>query len=147
MIFGIGKRIASAITREVQADYTGNRDFLEAVCAASAFVAASDGDIDDQEKRAAIDNICANKTIGKCYSRNEVEDSFRKMAERVNSRSGRQELLREMDDIANQPTQMREDVYCIALDVADSGGISEAEAARLETISQRLRVDASKFDE
>lgn len=147
MVFGLGKRLLGAVTREVQADYTGNKDFLEAVCAASAFVAASEGGVDDQERRAATDNICANKTIGKCYPRGTVEDTFRKMVERTTSRSGRQELLRELDDMANQPQQLRDDVYCIALDVADAGGISDAEQSRLETIAQRLRVDADKFAE
>ena len=46
-MFGTLKRMVGAGAREVKADYSGNKDFLEGVCGAVALVAAADGDIEE----------------------------------------------------------------------------------------------------
>lgn len=50
-MFGALKRAMGAGAREVKAEYGENKDFLEAVCAAAALVAAADGDIEESERR------------------------------------------------------------------------------------------------
>ena len=57
MVFGLLKKVAGSAAREVKADYSGNKDFLEGVVAAVALVAAADGDIEESEKRKAISII------------------------------------------------------------------------------------------
>lgn len=54
MVFGALKRAAQAafsgVTRELNAAYGENTDFLEAVCASAALVAMADGEIEPEEE-------------------------------------------------------------------------------------------------
>lgn len=141
-----GAAVAAAAT-EVKAEYGENKDFLEAVCAAAALVAAADGDIEEAEKRKVVSVVAGHPSLGKIYQPAVIEQTADVMFKRAKDFSGRQGLAREMDDIKGRNPQMVEDVYLVALDIAHSDGeLEDAEKAVLSKIASRLGVDESKFD-
>lgn len=153
MVFGALKRAAQAafsgVTRELNAAYGENTDFLEAVCASAALVAMADGEIEPEERAEIIKLVQKHPSLGKLYSITVIESTAEAMFKRAASASGRQGLARELDDIKGRPNgaQMGEDVYLVALDVANSDGeLEPEEEATLKKIASRLGVDASKFD-
>lgn len=148
-MFGLMKKIAGAASKEVKAEYGQNKDFMEAVLAASALVAAADGDIEESERRKVVSIITNHATLSKLYQANVIEQTAETMFKRAKDASGRQQLARELDDIKSRPggMQMAEDVYMIALDIAGSDGeIEPQEDAVLKKIAARLGIDTSKFD-
>lgn len=148
-MFGLLKKIGGAAAKEVKAEYGQNKDFLEAVCAGSALVAAADGEIEDSERTKVVSIITNHAQLSKLYDRTTIEQTAESMFKKAKDASGRQSLAREMDDIKNRPdgATMCEDVYLIALDIAAADGeIEPEEQAVLEKIAKRLNVDTSKFD-
>lgn len=140
---------AGAVTKEVSANYSGNLDFLEAVCAACALVAFADGELEDSERTKAIGIITGHTLLGKFYDRTVIETTIDTMFKRAKDASGRNSLGRELDDIVGRPegAKMAEDVYLIATDIAMADGeLEEAEGVMLKKIAGRLRVDTSKFE-
>lgn len=149
MAFGFLKRVAKGAAREVSAEYSKNKDFLEACCAGAALIAAADGSISDVEKRSAASVVTRNPTLGKLYQHAEIEQCIATMLDRAGSASGRQALVRELGDIKSSPNapQMAEDVYLIAVDVAGADGeTGEKEKAALGKLAAILNVDPSKFE-
>lgn len=143
------KKALGAGAREVKAEYGENKDFLEAVLAASALVAAADGDIEDSERRKVVSVIQNNPTLSSLYSANVIEQTADVMFKRAKDASGRQQLARELDDVKKRPDgqQMAEDAYLVAQDIALSDGeLEPAEEAVLAKIATRLNIDTSKFD-
>ena len=53
-----GKKAEAAVQK-----FSGRTDFLEAVCAAAALVAAADGEIEDSEVKATVKAVKANKAL------------------------------------------------------------------------------------
>lgn len=148
-MFGMMKKILAAGGKEIKAEYGQNKDFLEAVCAACALVAAADGDIEESEKRKVVSIVTGHATLGKLYQQNVIEQTADIMFKRAKDVSGRQQLARELDDIKGRPdgATMVEDVYLIALDIANADGeIEPQEDVVLKKIATRLGVDASKFE-
>lgn len=148
-MFGLLKRVAGAATKEVKAEYAENKDFLEAVCAGSALVAAADGDIEESERRKVISIITNHSQLSKLYQQPIIESTADTMFKRAKDSSGRQQLARELDDIKSRPggAQMAEDVYLIAKDIAMADGeIEPEEEVVLKKIAARLGVDPSNFD-
>jgi tellurite resistance protein len=125
--------------------YSGRTDFLEAVCAASSLVAAADGNIDDNEVGAAIDAVKSNKIISEAFDARTIEATMDKMLGRAKGRVGRNELKKELADIAKD-FEMSETVLLTALEVADSGGISADEKKILQDIAGILGLDLSKYE-
>lgn len=147
-MFGALKKAFGAGAREVQANYSQNKDYLEAVCAASALVAMADGELEEVEKNKVIALLTNHSTLGKMYDRATVENTAETMFKRAKDASGRQSLARELDDIKGRPdgAQMAEDVYLIAVDVsAADGEVEPEEKVVLEKIASRLGVDPAKF--
>jgi tellurite resistance protein len=143
------KKAFTAGAKEVAAEYGENKDFLEAVLAASALVAAADGDIEEAERRKVISVVTNHAQLAKLYPQNVVESTADAMFKRAKDSSGRQQLARELDDVKSRPngSQMAEDAYLIALDIANADGqIEDEEAVVLSKIAARLNVDTSKFD-
>lgn len=147
-MFGALKKAFKAGAKEVQADYSQNKDYLEAVCAASALVAYADGELEDSERQKVTRTIANHPTLGKMYQPNVVETTVDTMFKRAKDASGRQHLARELDDIKGRDGgQMAEDVYLVALDVANADGqVEPEEDVVLKKIAARLGVDTSKFD-
>ncbi len=148
-MFGAVKKAFGAGAKEIKAEYGENKDFLEAVCAASALVAAADGDIEESERRKVVSIITNHPTLSKLYQSNVIESTADAMFKRAKESSGRQQLARELDDIKTRPNgaQMAEDAYLVALDIANADGeVEPAEDAVLKKIAARLGIDTSKFD-
>lgn len=148
-MLGALKRAFSAGGREVAASYSANKDYLEAVCAAAALVAAADGEIEDGEKFKLAKLITGHATLGKLYQQNVIEQTANEMFARAKDSSGRQQLARELDDIKGRENgaQMAEDVYLMAVDIANADGeLEPAEVDVLKKIAGRLGVDPSKFE-
>lgn len=148
-MFGALKKAFTAGAKEVQADYSQNRDYLEAVCAASALVAMADGEIEDSERTKVVRILSGHPTLGKMYQPNVIETTADSMFKRAKDASGRQSLAREMDDIKGRPngSQMAEDVYLVAVDIANADGeLEPAETETLKKIAGRLGVDPSRFE-
>lgn len=148
-MFGSLKKAFGAGAKEIKAEYSENKDFLEAVLAASALVAAADGDIEEQERRKVISVVSNHATLSKLYASNVIESTADTMFKRAKDASGRNQLARELDDVKNRTggQQMAEDAYLIALDIAGADGeLEPAEVEVLKKIAARLNVDTSKFD-
>lgn len=148
-MFGSLKKAFGAGAKEIKAEYSENKDFLEAVLAASALVAAADGDIEETERRKVISVVSNHATLSKLYASNVIESTADTMFKRAKDASGRNQLARELDDVKNRPggQQMAEDAYLIALDIAGADGeLEPAEVDVLKKIAARLNVDTSKFD-
>jgi tellurite resistance protein TerB len=148
-MFGILKKMVGGATREVAAEYGQNKDFLEAVCAAASLVAWADGELEQSEKTKVVALIANHQTLGKLYKQDIIEQTASTMFSRGKDKSGRQQLARELDDLKGKPngSQMAEDVYLLASDIAMADGtLEDEEQVVLEKIANRLGVDPKKFD-
>jgi tellurite resistance protein TerB len=126
-----------AKAKEAVNKFSGNKDFLEAMCAASALVAAADGTIADAEVDAAINSIKANAAIAAGFSSQEIESTFGKMSTKVNTRVGRSQLKTEIQESINRDKtgSLGMAIVLGALDVADNGGIDDKEMVVLRDIA------------
>jgi tellurite resistance protein TerB len=137
---------AKASATEMASKYKENIDFLEAVCAAVALVAAADGEIEDSEVGAVQRLVSGNDKISACYQPHQITDVASKMLALAKTQSGKQSLARQLDDIKGNQT-MCEDTYLIAADIAYADGeLEPAEEEVLKKIAKRLNVDPSKFE-
>jgi tellurite resistance protein TerB len=137
---------AKATSTELQAKYSENKDFLEAICAGVALVAAADGEIEDAEVGAVQRLVGGNEKIAAIYQPHQISECSAKMLALAKTVSGKQSLARQLDDIKGN-VQMCEDVYLIAADIANSDGeLEPAEKETLAKIAKRLNVDVSKFE-
>lgn len=145
-MFKIFKNAFSAGAREVAAEYSKNKDYLEGVVSAVALVAYADGEIEESERRKITSMIVNHPTLGKLYKINDIEATVESFFKRAKDASGRQSLARELDDIkANK--QMAEDVYLMAKDIASADGEIEPEEAKvLDKIANRLGVNPNDFE-
>lgn len=146
-MFGFGglKKALAAGSREVKAEYAQNKDFLEAACAVVALVSYADGDLEASERDKAKKVIGSHSQLSKLYKTDDIESTMETMFKRADSFSGRQQLLRELDDIKGRGT-MGEDCYLIGLDIAHADGeLEEAEAKVLTTIAGRMDIDLKKL--
>lgn len=146
--------IKSLVGGKVQ-KFKGNKDFLEAVCAAAALVAyapgpdGSPGSCDDKEAEAAIKAITSNAVLSGSFSGREIETTMDTMLKRAEGgRVGKSGLFREIEEVRIKDTtgDMAEAVLLTALDVADSGGISPEEHKLLEQIAEKLKLDLKKYE-
>lgn len=149
MVFGVIKRAFKSGANEIKADYSENKDFLEAICAASALVAIADGDLEESERRKVVSVVTNHAKLSQFYQQNVIEQTTETMFKRAKDRSGRIQLYRELDDIKSRPgaAQMAEDIFAVALDIAEADGEIEPEEEEvLKKIAERIGVDPSKFD-
>jgi tellurite resistance protein TerB len=139
-MLGFGK-IRDALGGAVK-KFSGRKDFLEAVCAATALVASADGEVSDAEVSATTKLIAANPTLAGSFKTSEIEKTADAMLKRAQSgRSGRAGLYREIDDIRGDST-MAETVYLCAVDLAEADGkVEPREKDTLRQIADRLGVN------
>jgi len=124
--------------------FSGKTDFLEAVCAASALVATADGELDDKELVAAVAAVKSNAALSAAFDARGIETTMDKMCSRAVGRVGKAGLFKEIEDI-KADHDMSETVLLVALDVADSGGISDDEKAVLAKIASTVGLDLAKY--
>lgn len=126
--------------------FSGRKDFLEAVCAACALVAAADGDVSDAEVDQTVKAITSNAALAAAFKGNEIERTADAMLKRAQGgRVGRSGLYKEIEDAANDH-DMAETVLLSALDVADHGGIDANEKEVLSKVAQKLGLNLSSYD-
>lgn len=125
---------------------SGNKDFLEAVCAAAALTASADGDVSDAELAATVKAVGAHPNLAKAYKQGEIEKCADTMLKRAQQgRLGRNGLYKEIDQVAAS-TDMAETVYLCALDIAESdGNVADKERAVLREIAKRLGVNEASL--
>lgn len=109
--------IFDKIKQAVSTNYKGNKDFLQAACAAAALVAVADGSASEDERKKAVELLCQNETLKGSFPQTEIRNMFTEMVTRAGSVSGRVALKRELTDIAGSGN-FAEDAYYIAVDVA-----------------------------
>jgi tellurite resistance protein len=124
--------------------FSGKTDFLEAVCAASALVAAAEGDIDDSEAAAAMSAVTSNAALSSAFDARQIERTLDTMFGRAKGRVGKAGLLKEISESAKDK-DMAETILLVALDVADSGGISQPEKDVLAKIATECGLDLNKY--
>jgi tellurite resistance protein TerB len=142
-MLGIFKKRANAAKAELKK--IENRDLMEAIVGGSLLVAAADGDIDASELTTLEKTVSANPNlvhfgaeIGKTINR------FEKMLD-SGFRIGKMHILREIEDIKNNPADA-EEVFINMLTIAEADGeIDTAELAILKEVGQRLGVRLSEF--
>lgn len=136
-----GKKAEAAVQK-----FSGRTDFLEAVCASAALVAAADGDIDDKEVLAAIKAVKANKALAAGFDQQTIDRTINTMLDRAGlGRSGRAGLRKEIMEVAKDP-EMAEAVILTALDVAEADGeIGEAEQKLIDSLAKDLSIDVARL--
>lgn len=123
-------------------NFSGQTDFLEAVCAACALVASAEDGIDDHEVEATLTAIRANKPVAASFSPAEITRCAQTMMDRAGGgRVGRMGLYAEIEEVAGDAVK-GETVALAAIDVAEAGDgvISPKERAVLDKIGEKLGV-------
>jgi tellurite resistance protein TerB len=132
--------------KEAMNAFSGNRDFLEGMCAGCALVAAADGKIEDDEFDQTLRVIQANSAIAAGFNAQEIETTFSKLSQKTGSRSGKSELKTEIREAIERDKtgSMGNAIVLACLDVADQGGISDVETAILKDIANLCGVNYEK---
>lgn len=122
----------------------GRTDLLEAVCAASALVAAADGEIEDSELEATVKAVTSNENLRIAFKPAEIESCIDKMLDRANGgRVGRMNLMKELDDVPQDDGEM---ILLSALDVAEGDGdIDPKELGVLDEIAGKFGLKTSNY--
>lgn len=143
-MFGIFKSKAAEAVNKL----SGQTDFLEAVCAAAALVAAADGEIEDKEVLATKKAVMANKALSARFDARTIEQTIDRMLDRAGGgRVGRAGLWSEIEEASAKP-EFGEAILCTALDISDSDGETEpAETVVLERLAKTLRLDLKRYME
>ncbi|MFU0756930.1 Co-chaperone protein DjlA [Serratia marcescens] len=137
---GFGKKVAAA---KVELKKVENRDLMEAIVGGCLLVAAADGTI-EKEETAKLDQLLrSNPRLG--HYGNEITALITRFTEQLEAgfRVGRMNILREIEDIKNTPTEA-EEVFVNMLTIAEADGEIEPEEQKvLEDVGRRLglRVD------
>jgi tellurite resistance protein len=127
------------------ASYTGDKVFLNGVASAAANVTAADGSIDDNEIDAAISGMQANPLVAASYTSSQIEEAFTAALTRAKTRAGRLDNKRNIEALVTRDVSVRQDVFMIAADTADQGGIGDQEKAVLLDIGKLINLDAEKL--
>lgn len=141
-MFGLLKKKAEDATKK----FSGRTDFLEAVCAAAALVAAADGETEDGEIQATLKAVAANKALASGFDQRTIEQTMEKMLARAGGgRVGRSGLWSEIEDVLKDPA-MAEAVVLTALDVAEGDGeIEPQEQLVLDRLAKVASVDLARL--
>lgn len=141
-IFGnlLGKKANAAVQK-----FSGNMDFLEALCAGCALTAAAEGSIDDAEMDKTIQVIQANNAVSAGFNAQQIEQAFVKMAKQTGTRMGKSQLKDEIRQAVARDESMGEAIVLTCLDVADTGGISKEEIEVMKMIAGLCNVNYDKL--
>ncbi len=142
-LFSFGKDKAKAAINEM----SGNKDFLEGMCAGCALTAAAEGGIDDAEYDKTLQVIRSNSAIANGFGADEIEKCFGRMSPKTATRSGKSELKEEIRQVINRDKtgKLATAIMLACLDVADEGGISAAETATLKGLADLCGVNYDKL--
>ena len=138
------KSTGSSLTEQVKK--FKNKNFMEAVCAGCALVAAADGEIDPTEKQKMAGFIGRSDEL-KVFNMNEVIDTFNKYAGNFEFDHiiGKTEALKVIGQFKSNPEIARVIVgVCCAIGAAD-GEFDQQEKAMVRDICQALQINPSDF--
>lgn len=138
-IFDLFNAAKATMNKQFNPEYAANKDFLEAACAGAALISASDGSVDPSEAQATVQLLSTHKDLGRLYTNTDIKQCAESSFAKASTKSGQASLVRELQDIKGK-TQMCEDVYFIAVDVAAQGGTDEKEEAALTRLATLLNV-------
>lgn len=141
-MFGVFKKRAETVVSK----FNGRTDYLEATCAAAALIASADGEIEDNEVKATVKAVKANKALANGFDQNAIEACINKMLDRAGGgRVGRAGLWDEIREVAKDP-EMAQAVVLTALDVAEGDGEMEpAEKTVLDRLAKEMSVDLNRL--
>lgn len=141
-MFGMFKKNAAQAVQK----FSGRTDYLEAVCAAAALIAAADGEIEDGEVKATIKAVSANKSLREGFEQTVIEQTIEKMLARAGGgRVGRAGLWTEIEEVLKS-ADMAEAVVLTALDVAEGDGEIEPEEMKvLDRLAKMANVDLKRL--
>lgn len=127
--------------------FSGQKDYLEAVCAASALVAAADGEIADNELKTISESLANHPTLSKSFKSSQISQCADTMLKRAQGgRMSRNELYKELDQIRTS-VDKSEAVYLCALDIAHADGKVQPEETKvLREVAKRLGVNPDAYD-
>jgi tellurite resistance protein len=125
--------------------YVGDDAFLKGVASAAANVTAADGVVEDAEVDAAIKGMQSNALVSASFNSTQISDAYGLALIRAKTRAGRMENKRNIEALVGRDATVRQDVFLIAADVADQGGIGTEETAVLMDIGGLLNLDAKKL--
>jgi tellurite resistance protein len=125
--------------------YKGDTVFLNALAAACANVTAADGVIEDAEIESAIAGISNKPELKAAFTPAAIESALTEALNNAKTRHGRMTNIRAIQAMAARPAEQKQDVFLIAADVADNGGIGQDEHKVLDTIAKELGVDKGKL--
>lgn len=138
-MFGMFKKKAEDSVNKL----SGRTDLLEAICAAGAYIAAADGEIEDKEVEALVKAVKANSTLTKAYDARAIDAAVNKMLDiaQGGTRVGKMNLMKEIREGA-KTSEDAELVVLVALDVSDADGENEpAEIEAAKKIARELGVN------
>ncbi|WP_236635868.1 tellurite resistance TerB family protein [Paracoccus aminophilus] len=141
----LGKLFGKKAEAVVQ-KFSGRTDYLEAVCAGAALVAAADGEIGDDEVSATVKAVKANKVLAQGFEPQVIEKTINSMLDRAGGgRVGRAGLRKEISEVAKD-AEMAEAVVLTMLDVAEAdGSIAPEEQKVLDSVAKDLGIDLSRL--
>jgi tellurite resistance protein TerB len=131
---GLFSKLTKSANRKV------NKDVLEAAAAAGLLVAASEGGITKDELNGVKNALSAHPKIEGAFSKRDVDAVVSKYSSILedNFRVGRTQMLREIEDVAENANDA-EDVLVLAISIAEKDGdIGEKEMSVLNDIANRL---------
>ncbi|EHK6275131.1 tellurite resistance TerB family protein [Escherichia coli] len=134
-MFGMFKKKTAAV--KVELKKVENRDLMEAIVGGCLLVAA-DGEI-EKEETAKLDQLLRSNPRLSHYG-NEITALITRFTEQLEAgfRVGRMNILREIEDIKNDPKEA-EEVFVNMLTIAESDGEIEPEEQKvLEEVGRRL---------
>jgi tellurite resistance protein len=136
-IFGGAKKLAGQ---------TLNKNELEAAVAVGVLFANASGGIDAAERDqlySSLANTPALKDFDAATIRSKATEYIDALA--AGPRSGKAALKKEIEDVNGDPT-VADRVFLVGLDVADHGGLDDAEKAVGREIAGWLRLNPKDYD-
>jgi tellurite resistance protein TerB len=122
------------------------QNVLEAIVAASVLVAAADGEIEKKETEK-LEKMLANNDSLSSFSKTEIQRLVGKYSGTVETdfRMGKIKMLKEIEDIAENPGDA-EEVFVTAISIAESDGeIEPKELTILVEIGRRLGLSLKDY--
>ncbi len=127
---------------------SGRTDLLEGIAAATALVAAADGDIEDAEVVVIIESLTVHPVLSKAFKQSEIERVADTMLKRAKGgAAGRLGLMREIEEAKSRSSvDDLEMLLVIAIDVSRSDGEMEPqERTVLAKIAGALGLNLSAY--
>jgi len=139
-LFGKKVQDAKAEMKKVE-----NRDLMEAIVGGSLLVAAADGKIDHEETESLEKLISSNPALE--HFGGEIGKTINRFEQLLDAgfRIGKLKILREIDDIKNNPADA-EEVFVNMLTIAEADGdIDAKELDVLKEVGRALGIRLSDF--